>query len=73
MAAGTDGVRLDVRGRLPGRGAYVCPNPTCVAAAKSRGARVVRQALHAGDEYEVVSVLSRIRDGQNVAPEEREA
>ncbi|MDP8960839.1 MAG: YlxR family protein [Actinomycetota bacterium] len=70
MAAGPDGVGLDVQRRLPGRGAYVCPDPTCIGAAKRRGARVVRHALRTGDEYEVVTVLSRI-DDQDVAPKER--
>ena len=27
-------VSLDFRGKLPGRGAYVCPNPACLAKAK---------------------------------------
>ncbi|MDY3907005.1 MAG: YlxR family protein [Lawsonibacter sp.] len=31
-------VSLDFRGKLPGRGAYVCPDPACLAKArKSRG------------------------------------
>ena len=28
-------VSLDFRGKLPGRGAYVCPNPACLAKAKT--------------------------------------
>jgi len=31
-------VSLDFKGKLPGRGAYVCPNPECLKKArKSRG------------------------------------
>ena len=31
-------VSLDFRGKLPGRGAYVCPDPACLAKArKSKG------------------------------------
>ena len=31
-------VSLDFKGKLPGRGAYVCPDPACLARArKSRG------------------------------------
>ena len=31
-------VSLDFKGKLPGRGAYVCPDPACLAKArKSRG------------------------------------
>ena len=31
-------VSLDFKGKLPGRGAYVCPNPECLKRArKSRG------------------------------------
>ncbi len=76
MVAGPDGVRLDEQRRLPGRGAYVCSDPSCVEVARRRGARVVRKALRAGDEYEVmhevVSVLSQM-DHQDVAPKERGA
>ncbi len=71
MVSGPDGVRLDRQGGLAGRGAYVCEDPTCIEVAKRRGARVLRQALHAANEYEVVSVLSRIREGQDVAPKEQ--
>lgn len=72
MVAGPDGVGLDVQRRLPGRGAYICPEVACVKAAKRRGARVVRQALRAGGEYEVVSALSSIAAGKDVAPKERD-
>jgi predicted RNA-binding protein YlxR (DUF448 family) len=40
-------VALDVAGRGSGRGAYVCPDPACVARATRRGAlgRAMRVAL----------------------------
>ena len=34
---------LDFRGKKPGRGAYLCPNPECLARAKK--ARAIERAL----------------------------
>ena len=36
-------VSLDFRGRKPGRGAYVCPNPECLK--KARKARALERAF----------------------------
>ncbi len=69
MVAGPDGVRLDRQGGLPGRGAYVCPEPTCIEAAGRRGARVVRRALPAAGENDLVSVLSLIQRGPGCGAE----
>ena len=36
-------VSLDFRGKLPGRGAYVCPQPACLA--KARKSRALERAF----------------------------
>ena len=36
-------VSLDFRGKLPGRGAYVCPDPACLA--KARKAKRLERAF----------------------------
>jgi len=59
LVRGPDGVvRPDARG--PGRGAYVCPEPRCVAQALERGrlARAFRAPAVAGPE------LLALRDGR---------
>lgn len=38
-------VSLDFKGKLPGRGAYVCPNPACLAKAKK--SRALERAFSA--------------------------
>ena len=38
-------VSLDFRGKLPGRGAYVCPNPACLS--KARKSRALERAFSA--------------------------
>ena len=38
-------VSLDFRGKLPGRGAYVCPDPACLA--KARKAKALERAFSA--------------------------
>lgn len=47
------GVRFDPHQLLPGRGAYVCPDPDCIAAAARRGATNLRRALRGAGEIEV--------------------
>jgi len=36
VAAGPTGVVVDLREKLPGRGAYICPTPACIGKALSR-------------------------------------
>ena len=36
-------VSLDFKGKLPGRGAYVCPNPACLS--KARKAKALERAF----------------------------
>ena len=38
-------VSLDFRGKLPGRGAYVCPNPECLK--RARKSRALERAFSA--------------------------
>ena len=38
-------VSLDFKGKLPGRGAYVCPNPACLS--KARKAKALERAFSA--------------------------
>ena len=38
-------VSLDFRGKLPGRGAYVCPNPACLG--KARKSKALERAFSA--------------------------
>ena len=38
-------VSLDFRGKLPGRGAYVCPNPDCLK--RARKSRALERAFSA--------------------------
>ncbi|MBW3578672.1 MAG: YlxR family protein [Actinobacteria bacterium] len=54
------GVRVDQSQRLPGRGAYLCPDPACVAAATRRGARAVRHGLRGADLHDVEDALAAL-------------
>lgn len=64
MAATPDTIRLDRRQRLPGRGAYVCPDPRCVAAAARRDGRAVQRALRTRRSDQVTAALD---DAANLA------
>lgn len=48
-------VSLDFRGKLPGRGAYVCPNPACLAKAKK--SKALERAFSASLPEEVYQAL----------------
>ena len=48
-------VSLDFRGKLPGRGAYVCPNPACLAKAKK--SKALERAFSAPLPEEVYQAL----------------
>lgn len=48
-------VSLDFRGKLPGRGAYVCPNPACLAKAKK--SKALERAFSAPLSEEVYQAL----------------
>ena len=48
-------VSLDFRGKLPGRGAYVCPDPACLA--KARKTKALERAFSAPLPAEVFEAL----------------
>lgn len=62
LARTPDGIRFDTSGRLPGRGAYLCPEPPCLDTAAHRGAAALRRALRGGTEAETLAALASIRD-----------
>ncbi|MFP4148591.1 MAG: YlxR family protein [Nitriliruptoraceae bacterium] len=51
------GIRSDPNARLPGRGAYLCPDPDCIATARRRDASRLRHALRGGDPREALAAL----------------
>ena len=54
----TDGeVRLDFSGKLNGRGAYICPNPACLA--KAQKAKSLERSLEVPIPQEVYDRLSK--------------
>ena len=55
------GVSLDFKGKLPGRGAYVCPNPECLA--KARKSRALERAFSAQMPPEVWEALEKQMEG----------
>lgn len=50
-------IALDFRGRIPGRGAYVCPDAACLARAKK--SRALERAFGISVPDEVYDQLSR--------------
>lgn len=50
-------VSLDFKGRKPGRGAYVCPNPECLK--RARKARALERAFSCQIPEEVWDALER--------------
>ena len=48
-------ISLDFRGKKPGRGAYLCPDPQCLAKAKK--GRAIERAFSAQVEPEVYAAL----------------
>lgn len=63
-------VSLDFRGRKPGRGAYVCPNPECLK--KARKARALERAFSCQIPEEVWDALEReMQEAPPVTAEEK--
>ena len=50
-------ISLDFKGKLPGRGAYVCPDPACLA--KARKSRALARAFETTIPAEVYDQLER--------------
>jgi len=58
----TDGtVSLDFSGKLNGRGAYLCPDPACLA--KARKAKSLERSLEAEIPEEVYNRLAKEMEG----------
>jgi len=60
IARTPQGIRCDPDARLPGRGAYLCPDPDCIATARRRGASRLRHALRGGDQHEALTALDNL-------------
>lgn len=60
LAATADGVRLDPARRLPGRGAYLCPDPGCVDAAGRRQAAGLHRALRGAPTEQLLGALAAL-------------
>jgi len=50
-------ISLDLNGKKPGRGAYVCPNPECLK--KARKSRAIERALETPIPDEVYDTLEK--------------
>ncbi len=50
-------ISLDFRGKAPGRGAYLCPDPACLK--RARKSRALERALDAVIPEEVYDALER--------------
>ena len=50
-------ISLDFKGKLPGRGAYVCPDPACLA--KARKSRALERAFETAIPAEVYDQLEQ--------------
>ena len=60
VAKTPDGVGADPDHRLPGRGAYVCPDPSCITAARRRDAAALRRALRGAAASEGLAALEQL-------------
>ncbi len=57
-------ISLDFKGKKPGRGAYVCPNPACLA--RARKARALERAFETAVPGSVYDLLEQqMRDGSD--------
>lgn len=60
IVAGPAGAVIDYRGKLPGRGAYVCPSPDCIRKAVSRNgvARALKTRVSLQHTDELIRMLA---------------
>lgn len=57
-------ISVDLTGRRPGRGAYICPDPKCLAKAKKH--RLLEKALDTGISEEIYArLLEEIEEAGN--------
>ena len=54
-------ISLDFKGKKPGRGAYVCPDPACLA--KVRKSRALERAFESAIPAEVSGLLEQQMEG----------
>jgi hypothetical protein len=54
-------ISLDFKGKKPGRGAYVCPDPACLA--KTRKSRALERAFEVSIPSEVYDALEAQMEG----------
>ena len=54
-------VSLDFKGKLPGRGAYVCPDPACLA--RARKSKALERALETAIPETVYDALEAQMEG----------
>lgn len=57
------GISLDFKGKAPGRGAYVCPQPACLA--KARKSRALERALDTPIPPAVYELLAQQMEGND--------
>lgn len=55
------GVAIDPDHTLPGRGAYVCPNPRCIDRVDRAGGQQLRRALPKADITTTTAALTELR------------
>ncbi len=60
VARTPSGVLADPYDRLPGRGAYLCPDPRCIASARRRDAAALRRALRGAVGPEGLAALDEL-------------
>ena len=64
VVRGTDGtVNLDFGGKVPGRGAYICPDPECLK--KAMRSKALDRSLETEIPQEVYDRLAREMEGRN--------
>lgn len=61
VRAADGAISLDLTGKKPGRGAYICPNPACLA--KARKAKRLERALDTQIPPEVYESIEREIEG----------
>ena len=64
VVRGTDGtVSLDFGGKAPGRGAYICPDPACLA--KAQKSKALERSLEVPIPEEVYERLAHEMEGNH--------
>ena len=56
-------ISLDFKGKKPGRGAYVCPDPACLA--KARKSKALERAFETAIPAEVYALLEQQMGEEN--------